>query len=73
MATSTANKVSINVKLNDGVDETGSVKTVGVSLGSLSVSGFDADKALEVVNLLGACLTKTVYTVEKTEVTTLSA
>ena len=67
---STTDKISVNVKLNNGTSN-GVVKTVTVSLGTLSTTGFDAQKAKNVVNLLGDCLSKPVYTIEKVEVSTL--
>ena len=72
MATATLKKVSVNVKLDNGTDAAGNVKTVGVSLGTLSTSGFDANKVMAIVPLLEPCLTKSVYSVEKVEVSTLS-
>ena len=73
MANTMLKKVSVNVKLNNGTDSQGNVKTVNVGLGTLSTTGFNADKALAVVSLLGPCLSKTVYAVEKVEVSTLTA
>ncbi len=69
--TSTLKKVSVNVKLDNGTDALGNVKTVSVNLGNLSVQNFDAAKAMAIVNLLEPCFTKTVYSVEKVEVSTL--
>lgn len=66
-------KVSVNVKLNNGVDDKGSVKTVGISLGTLNVNTFEDSKALAIINLLKACLAKSVYAVEKTELSELAA
>ncbi len=73
MATTTPKKVSVNIKLNNGTDSAGNVNTVTISLGKLSLTGFNADKALAVTSLLTPCLTKAVYAVEKVEVSTLTA
>ena len=73
MATAMLKKVSVNVKLDNGTDSEGNIKTVSVSLGSLSKDNFDADKALAIVSQLGPCLSKTVEAVEKVEVSTLTA
>lgn len=70
--TSTLKKVSVNVKLDNGTDAQGNVKTVSVPLGNLSVQNFDAEKAMAVVTLLEDCLLKSVYSVEKVEVSTLN-
>lgn len=73
MATTTPKKVSVNIKLNNGTDSAGNVKTVSVNLGKLSLTRFDADKVLAVKTLLEPCLAKTVHAVEKVEVSTLTA
>lgn len=72
MAVSSAvKKLSVNVKLNNGTSG-GVVKTVSLSLGNLKTTAFDAQKAMNIVSLLGDCLSKPVYTVEKVEVSTLT-
>lgn len=73
MATTTLKKVSVNIKLDNGIDTEGRARTVSISLGSLSKDNFDADKALAVVAALEPCLSKTVSTVEKTETSTIAA
>lgn len=73
MATATLKKVSVSVKLDNGVDSEGNIKMVSLSLGSMDKDSFNADKALAIVSLLGPCLSKTVEAVEKTEVSTLTA
>ena len=73
MANSVLQKVSVSVKLNNGTDAQGNTKTVGISLGSLNKDSFDADKALAIVSALGPCLDKSVESVEKTEVSTITA
>ena len=73
MATSTEKRISVNIKLNDGLDTKGNVKTVGVSLGSLSLSGYNDDKALAVVSALEDCFSKEVYSIEKTHVTSIAS
>ena len=64
-------KISVNVKLDNGTDEKGNVRTVNLGLGNLSLSGFDAEKAMAVVDLIKPCLCHTVYSVEKVEVSEL--
>ena len=64
-------KLSVNVKLNNGTSA-GVVKTVTVGLGGLSTTGWDGQKAMNVVSLLGDCLSKPVYSVEKVAVSTLT-
>ncbi|MBQ2615650.1 MAG: hypothetical protein IJG51_08490 [Synergistaceae bacterium] len=73
MANSVLKKVSVSIKLDDGQDSQGNPKTVSVSLGSLSKNSFDADKALAVVGALEPCLNKSISSIEKTEVSSLSA
>ena len=69
--TETPKKVSVSVRLNNGVDSSGNVQTVSVSLGSLSTTGYDNAKALAVAEALEDCLSLSVYSVEKTYVTTI--
>ena len=70
--TTTTSKVSVNVKLNNGTNANGTEKTLSLSLGSLNKSAFDADKVMAIVALLEPCLEKTVNSVEKVEVSTLT-
>ena len=72
-AVNTPKKVAVSVKLNNGTDSDGNVVTVGISLGTLNLSGYDDDKALAVVSSLEACLAKEVYSVDKTSVTSLTS
>ena len=71
MATVTTKKISVNIKLNNGVDQQGNMKLVTLSLGKLSLTGYDADKALALVNLLEACLDKSIQEVDEVKVSTL--
>ena len=73
MATVTLQKVSVNIKLDNGTDDEGRQRTVSISLGALSKDNFDADKALAVKEALEPCLDKEVYSVEKVEVSTIEA
>ena len=71
--TLTGKKTSVSMKLNNGTDSEGNVKLVTVNLGNMSEENFDDDKALAVVTALAPCLSKTVSSIEKVEVSTLSA
>ena len=73
MATLTPKKVSVNIKLRNGVDDQGNVKTVTVNLGKLSLTGYDDAKAYALVGLLTPCLDKQVHTVERVKIDTLTA
>ena len=66
-ATAVTTKIAVNMKLNNGVTTTGSVKTLSVSLGKINKDAFDLDKAAAISALVEACLTKSVYTLEKAE------
>ena len=68
----TVAKISVNVKLNNGTTASGSVKTVSVNLGNLKTTGFNAQKAMNVIDALTPCLDKAVYEVQKVEVSTLT-
>ena len=65
------NKVSVAAQLNNGTQD-GKVKTLSLSLGSLNVSRYDDQKAMNIVNLLEPCLSKPVYEVQKVEVSKLT-
>ena len=73
MANTALKKVSVNIKLDNGMDSEGNIRTVTISLGSLSKDNFNADKALAVITALEPCLNKEVNTVEKVEVSTITA
>ena len=66
-------KIAVNLKLNNGTSQTGSVKTLTVSMGKISLTGFDVDKAAAVAGLIEACLTNSVYEVQKLEYSQLLA
>lgn len=71
MAVSTLSKVSVNVQLNNGTVD-GKVRTLSVSLGNLDLTRYEDNKAMNIVNLLGQCVAKPVYRVQKTAVSTLT-
>ncbi len=73
MANTTLKKVSVKLKLENGTDDAGNMKYVSLSLGSLSKDNFDADKALAVKAVLAPCLSKTVGSVEMTQVSEITA
>lgn len=70
--TTETKKVSVALKLNNGTTSTGAIKTVSVNLGNLNKTAFDAQKTLNIVNALYTCLERSIYGIEKTEVTLLS-
>ena len=63
--------VAVNVLLNNGTSN-GKVKTLTVSLSGLSTANYDNQKVMNIVSLLGDCLSKPVYSVKKVSVATLS-
>ena len=66
------NKFFVNVKLNAGINSNGTVKTQSVGMGNLNHSTATPDKILAVVDLMSPCLVNEVYSVEQTEVKTIS-
>ena len=64
--TTTPQKVSINIVLNNGENS-----YVYTSLGQINNAAFDAAKVLAIVTLLEPCLAKTVDHVEKLELSTI--
>lgn len=73
MAVSTAEKISINFLLNDGVDSEGNTKYVSTPLGNINLANFDADKVLTIKNLLQHCMVKTISKVQKVEYSIITA
>lgn len=65
MANKTPQSTKVILKLNNGIVD-GKQKTVDVSIGPLSVTGYDPDKALAVAGALEACLSKSVYILQET-------
>lgn len=61
----------VNIQLNNGTVD-GKVRTLNVSLGSLDITGYDDQKAMNVANALEPCFEKNVYRIQKTTVATLS-
>lgn len=59
----TLEKVQVKMMLNNGTDSQGNVKMVGVNLGSLNASTYDADKALAITDKIEDILTKTIVKV----------
>lgn len=68
--TATDKKKTVTLLLNNGVQD-GKVQTVNCGLGTLSTTGYDRDKAMAVMLLLTACLSKTVYEIDEVTTSTL--
>lgn len=73
MATETPTKIAYQLKLNNGTTEQGNLKTVNVSLGRMSLSGFNLDKAYALSMLLEPCLDKSLHTQTITRSATVSS
>lgn len=65
------NRVSVAAKLNNGTKD-GKVQTLNLSLGTLSTSGYDDQKAMNIVELMKPVISKDVYNVQETKVSILS-
>ena len=63
--TDTPSKYRVNARFNNGLDPDGNVKTFGVSLGTLSLSGYTDSKALAIASALENCYSQQLYSVEK--------
>lgn len=59
MASGEVEKVLAYMRLNNGTDPQGNVKTVSVNIGSLNASAWNPDKALAIADKLENILTKT--------------
>lgn len=64
--------VTVNMKLNNGTDSQGQVKTLNQSIGKLNIDRYDDQKAMNIVNLAEPCLAKPVYEVRKVATSILS-
>lgn len=73
MAVETRKKVVCNVVVETGTDSEGNLRTANVSLGALTKDGWNADKALAIVQALGPCLTYTINNVQEVMTSTISA
>lgn len=66
-------KYTVTLKLNNGLDSMGNVKTVNISLGSLSTQRWDQTKAMNIVSLLDSVLAKEIYETQGTTVQVLTS
>ena len=64
-------KVSVKMKLNNGRDSAGNVKTVTSNLGNLDPNGYDATKAVAVIEALTPLFSKGVHTIVEVDEYTL--
>lgn len=60
----TLTKRVFRMKLDNGTDDKGNVKTVNNTFPTLSISGWDMDKAMAISNAVRPCLSHTVYSHE---------
>lgn len=63
-ATSTITKIQVRLQLDNGTTASGDVRTVAVTFPTISVSGYDPTKALNIANAAESVLSKSVYVVE---------
>ena len=69
----TLTKQAIRLKLNNGTDSQGRIQTVSLSMPKLTTgNGYTDDKAMAVIDLLEACLSKTISSTEFTGTYTLT-
>lgn len=72
MAVNTIDSIAVVAVINNGTYD-GKVKTANVNLGKMSVTNYDDDKALAVVESLESCLAKELYLIRKVVSSTLEA
>lgn len=68
---STVTKIQCKVLLDNGVDAKGNVKTVSISLPTVSRTGYTDARFIAVSEALEPCLDKTVYALNKVETSTV--
>ncbi len=67
-AVATTIKVAYQLKLNNGVSPSGTIKTLTIPLGrSINKNTANNDKALAIANAVGHILSKTVYMLVRTD------
>lgn len=73
MAVASLKYVTVIVKINNGTDSEGNIRTANISLGNMSEWAYDDNKALRIVSALAPCLKRSITAVERTSTYTLSA
>lgn len=63
--------VKVQMLLNNGTTQTGQLKTVAVSIGKLSLTNYDAEKALNVADAVSGVLAKDLSEVRQTKTASL--
>lgn len=63
--------VKVQMMLNNGTTQTGQLKTVAVSIGKLSLTNYDAEKALNVASAVSDVLAKDLSEVRQTKIASL--
>lgn len=63
--------VKVQMLLNNGTTQTGQLKTVAVSIGKLSLTNYDAEKALNVADAVSDVLAKDLSEVRQTKTASL--
>lgn len=68
----TLEKIAVAMKLNIGTSKTGLTKTASVALPALNKNTFDADKALNIIEAVIACLSKSLNEIVKTDTSSIT-
>ena len=63
--------IKVQMMLNNGTTQTGQLKTVAVSIGKLSLTNYDAEKALTVADAVSDVLAKDLSEVRQTKTSSL--
>ena len=63
--------IRVQMMLNNGTTQTGQIKTVAVSLGKISLTNYNADKAINIADAVSDVLAKALTQVRKTKVSSL--
>ena len=71
MVVATPEKMKVYLKLRNGYSADGSVNTISINMGSMSLSNFDVNKAFAIAALLEPCLDRAIYRIEKVETSTI--
>lgn len=66
-----ATKVAVNIMVNNGTTPAGNIKLATISLGTMSINGYDPAKVLTVSALLEPCLAKAIQEVRKVETSSI--
>lgn len=65
--------IKVLLKLNNGTDSQGNVKTVALNLGNINMAKYNADKAWAIALALSPCLAKSLVNIHEVKTSILAS